>query len=181
HYNLTLRTPVIADGFEPNDTLGTAAELGVWQGFQTASGFSIHPSDVDYLRFETLTTGGANDYAGISFSNAQGDIDLELLDADGGHLASSLGTGGSEQISLDGQPAGTYYMRVFGAGSATNRSYAVNIQFPSIPQDAFEPNDTIGSATDLGRNVGEQVLSDLTINDSSDVDWYKFTTAVDGE
>jgi Big-like domain-containing protein/matrixin len=41
--------------------------------------------------------------------------------------------------------------------------------------DVLEPNDTLATATDLGAPTRKTIISDVSIDDDSDVDWYRFT------
>jgi hypothetical protein len=80
------------------------------------------------------------------FVDADGDIDLKLLDSTGAELARSSGVTDSETIRLEVQP-GRYYGLVFGFSDNTN-TYAINASMVGCrPDDDFEDNDTLATAT----------------------------------
>ena len=47
----------------------------------------------------------------------------------------------------------------------------------TIPRDGFEPNESYGAARHLGRFSNTRV-TDLTIHDNADVDWFSFTSGL---
>ena len=56
-----------------------------------------------------------SDFVQIDFVNGQGNLDLVVYGADGTTVVgSSTGTGNSEIVSLNGAPAGYYYVKVYG-------------------------------------------------------------------
>ena len=67
----------------------------------------------------------------ISFSNSQGNLQLGLYNSAGTLLASSLTTGNSETVSLNGLAAGTYFVKVFGLNGALNPNYSLTINPPT--------------------------------------------------
>jgi subtilisin-like proprotein convertase family protein len=61
----------------------------------------------------------------VLFTDAEGDIDIELFNADTNtRLVSSLGVEDNEVIELEGASPGNYAVRVYGVGSQTN-SYRI--------------------------------------------------------
>jgi len=152
-----------------NNTLQTAtsiAEPG------PRPGRTIHSnSDMDFYTFQMSTPGTAEHFVGITFRHTQGDLDINLLDPAGNILASSAGVGDSERISLQDRPAGTYYLRVYGFGSATG-TYDAQFSFPRTAGDRFEPNNTPLTATDIR---SQRIVSDLSIHNNSDQDYFQFT------
>jgi hypothetical protein len=119
------------DGYENNDTFGTAYNLGTPSATQTVSNLVMADS-ADWFRFTTSTTGTSGSGVSISFQNTQGNLQLALYNSSGVQIASSLGTGNSESISLNGVGAGTYYVDVFGASGATNPNYSLTITPPTV-------------------------------------------------
>ncbi len=188
-YSVTVNAPLAslpADAREPNDTLLTATDFREVVGLLTESNLSIHAAgNGDVFKFETVATGTAADQVSIAFANAQGDLDLELYDINVNLLASSATANNSEQISLQGRPAGTYFMYVYGYNNAINPSYSLSIQAPALvpldlAQDRLESNNTVATATDLRTLSGSSSLPDLNIHNGSDVDYFKFTTTNTG-
>lgn len=130
--------PINPDRFEPGDSI-TAVEarpvggnnspnLGPCDPLLVLGDLTVHESgNDDYYRFYLPAFGGADDFLRIDFVHAQGDLDLDLLDATGAFAERSNGTTDAEVVSLEGRPAGWYYARVFGYGGATHPSYQLTI------------------------------------------------------
>src|SRR5262245_54642926 len=85
------------DGYEENDTLAQASDLGPVTATRTITGLVMADS-ADWFRFTTDQAGSSSSAATIRFQQAQGNLDLRLYDAGGTQLRSSEGTGDSEQI-----------------------------------------------------------------------------------
>ncbi len=103
------------------------------------------------------------------------------MDADRIPIRRSATINNVEQVSLNEFVPGTYYVRVFGYGSATN-TFSLTIEAPAgdIPQDAYEANNQLENASNLGTLQGVNEYGQLTIHNSDDRDFYKFTTAATG-
>jgi subtilisin-like proprotein convertase family protein len=168
----------VADRFEPNNSFTTASNLGSVED-RTEASLSIHEAENDdYYRFTASTTGLLT--AEVQFSNAAGDIDMTLYDADQIHLRSSTSTSDIEQITWSVSAGETYYLQVYGYDGAINRNYTMQLSVGQPPQgDRFEPNDTFAQATNLGE-LGSRLESDLSIHFSENDDYYRFTAGVTG-
>ncbi|QEH32938.1 hypothetical protein OJF2_14280 [Aquisphaera giovannonii] len=194
-YILALQTPratAAADLLEPNDTRATATALGAVSGRREVANMSIHagaggqPND-DWFRFDLAAAAINGHDARIEFDATLGDLDLELYNSAGTMLNRSAGVSGVEQISLAGLAAGTYYLRAYGYGKATNPNYKLIIDAPggTGSGDLYEPNNTRAAATNLGVARGYVVVGGdedhrLSIHDGADEDWFKFTTTTAG-
>ena len=180
NYQLTILAPgvIAADWAETNSTRETAKNLGSLSGSYRWDPLTIHAGDdVDWFRFETVTTGNAGNEVSIEFAHRQGDLDLELYDAEGRLLQAAKSARDREAIGFAGRPAGVYYVRAFGVSYAANPSYVLRAVLPGvIPVDSFEVNNRLETATDLGRLLGSQTWDQLTIHTSGDEDWYRFET-----
>jgi len=110
------------DIYEQNDTLATAADIAV-PFFDDGLGIDSDEEN-DYYRLD-LTNSGTLDIA-VVFSHAAGDIDLELLDANGVLLQSATSATDNESIARE-VVAGTYHVRVFGFGEGSCNQYALDI------------------------------------------------------
>ncbi|NMB73765.1 MAG: hypothetical protein GYA21_01395 [Myxococcales bacterium] len=110
------------DGFERNNTLATAAALEAG----TQSDLMLCPGDEDYFQ---LSTRVGTVRATIQFSNAAGDLDLELLDGSGASLSRSTGSGDSETVQADLTAAGTVIVRVYGYRGAS-APYSLSVVLP---------------------------------------------------
>ena len=84
----------------------------------------------------------------------------------------------------NGYAASTGYDLVTGRGSPyanlVARDLSGSSSSGSNTGDAFEPDNTQATAANLGTVTGTQTWTNLSINVSSDVDWYQFTTVATG-
>lgn len=113
------------DLYEPNNTMQQvinapegglhSPNFGSVTQIKMVDFLSIHDgSDVDFYRFILGRTGTEGDYVRIdSPFNQSGDIDMQLLDANGNVLDVSDDPGNFEQISLLGAPSGAYFVKVY--------------------------------------------------------------------
>lgn len=172
--------PPTGDRFEDNDTLATATVLAASDD-ATFDGLSIDAAGDDDFYEITASLDGVLEVS-IDFTDANGDLDLELLNAAGQVVASSAGVTDTESVSVSAAAGETFFARVYGFSSATN-DYALSIDQPSgeTPPppsgDAFEDNDTLGAAT----TVAVDFTSDaLTIDAPGDQDYFEITAGADG-
>jgi len=179
--NLGTTTPAPSDdSYENNDTLATASNLGTLTANANLSNLVLADSN-DWYRFTTTATGSSTNTVSIAFQNAQGNLALQLVNANGVALATSNGTGNSESVSLLGLPAGTYYARVYSTTGATNANYSLQIVAPvttTPTDDSYENNDTFATASNLGTLTTNANLSNLVLADSND--WFRFATTATG-
>jgi len=166
------------DAFENNDTTGLATPIANPSAV-TISG--VMADAHDYYRFSLAGAAKAGANLSISFSNAQGDLDLRLIDSKGMVLRSSTGTGDQEAIDISGLTAGKYFIDVYGYNGAYNPSYQLSLNASAdapppvvIPGDALESNNALATASDLGTITANKTWSDLSIT-KGDVDYLKFT------
>jgi hypothetical protein len=178
----------VGDRYEPNETRQTATNLGTVSGSLSVANLSIDAflsTDVDFFRFTTTTAGTSAHYVDVLFTHTAGDLDARLFDSSGNVLTSSAGSSNSERLSLQGRPAGTYFLQVYGYSGARN-SYSLAFQAPGVsalPADRYEgiaPNDTRQTAADLAIVSGARTIADLSIHTTSDRDFFKFVTAGPG-
>ncbi len=131
-------TPPNADDiYEPNNSRATAANLGTLTAAKTTSNLVMADAG-DWFQFQVTATGTSSSYVGINFQNAQGDLDLEVLDANGRRVGLGDGVTNSERVSLSGLGAGTYYVRVYGYRGATNPNYTLIVD-PGTPSTPVTP------------------------------------------
>ena len=183
-YTLTFNAPepVVADDYEDNDDRDGAHDLGKIRGAQLIDSIdrplSIEAADEDWFRFETTATGDAGHAVGIMMDPSLGDLDLALFDA-GGSLLEAAETGAAgELISLATRPAGEYFLRVTGSSEdIENPRYAIAIIAPGVGgPDALEPNNVAEEAVDFGLVDGTETLTNLSLHDDDDVDFFAFET-----
>ena len=111
------------DLFEDNDTLATAAVLAAVD--QVYGGLSmLRPSDNDYYSITPAETGAMQ--INLAFQNAQGNLELEILNAAGTRIANAATTGNGEQLKVPIMAGQTYFVRVLGKGTATNSNYSMS-------------------------------------------------------
>ena len=176
-------SPWDGDYAEPNDTLEEAYDLRSVVGQLVVRPLSIHEAyNDDWFRFQIVQPGTQGHFVRIAFDHEQGDLDLYLYKAGSGQVIGQSATNGDrEQISLQGQLAGTYFIRVLGFAEATNPSYKLVISAPDSPvADVAEPNDSQEAARNLGLLKGPYVLPDLSIHLPNNDDWFRFTTSDEG-
>ncbi len=135
------------DGFEENDDIASASSItaGMIDGLVSCEGdddfFAISLAAGDALIIDAL------------FSDADGDVDLQLQDAEGRVIAASTTISDDENIALTITDAGTYYIRVllFRDEGAAGASYALDVAVDGgeptdCRDDGFEDNDTRADA-----------------------------------
>lgn len=166
--------PTVADdAYEQNDSFAAAYNLGSLTATRTISGLKMADSQ-DWFKFTMNGAGATSDYVRIDFTHAQGDLDVQLYNASGSLLRTSNGTGNSEQISLNGLGAGTYYVKIYGYNGAFNPNYSLAID-PGAA--AVTPSNKILylnfdgasiSRTDLVRYAGNEWYTGSVNNLDSD-------------
>jgi len=156
--------PCEDDDYEDNDTPEQARALqpGSYAELQ------LCPDDEDW--YEVAVPEGRGLVATITFDNAQGDLDLELRDPDGGGLLDwSDGVADLERVVIEATPAGgTLLLRVLGY-EEEGGPYDLEARVVDCVDDAFEDNDDRDTATPLP--LGEE--HDLRVC-AGDADWFSF-------
>ena len=112
------------DSFEPNDSAAASAPVLAGQH----GGLGICSTDNDYYAIDL--DAGDRVTVDIMFSDADGDVDLELRDAGGGLLDQSDSVTDNEQVAYDVTTTGTYTIRVLlymDAGSNPGNAYSMSI------------------------------------------------------
>lgn len=154
---------------EPDDSCAgaTPVSAGLLAGLTSQAG------DDDWSSF-TLTPGQTADVT-IFFSDASGDIDLQVFQACGGSsLQTSQSVTDNESVSVTNNSGGnlTYRTRVylFGGSSCNEYDYQLTISGGdpcSVPDDGLEENDTCAAA--VPQTSGTQ--NGLFVS-KTDSDWY---------
>ena len=181
-YNMTTAE---GDFAEANDVLADRWDLGQVEGLAYWDELSIHaPGNDDWYSFELTDEADWVHYAAILFSHDQGDLDLVLYDDVGNELDFSASTDDFEMVWLEGLPAGSYSLEVYGFEEAVNPEYSLLIEAPygtdqengSFDPDAAEPNQTLATASDLGTVSGSEETGPWSIHEAGDEDWFRFET-----
>ena len=183
-------TPDPYDYSGNNDSMEKAVTSFI-QGrhYATASGStSIEPQDVDYFKFTMIGICNFGNYISVNNISGRGEIDLELLDAEGNVIRTSYAhSSTSRRINMEGIGEGTYYVRIFGDTDAAYGTYSINydltITFPKYYKwrqpdpwtpDNYEGNGDMLSATNLFVSSGNSAYK-LSIHSPDDVDYFRLT------
>jgi hypothetical protein len=122
------RAPIAADRFEVNNTRARATRLGQIVATSKVAGLTLTRKGVDFYSFSLLAPGTATSDVVVSFENALGDIDVEILNSAGRVLRSANG----ERLSLADLPAGNYFLRVFGYRGVANPAYSIRFNHGTV-------------------------------------------------
>ncbi len=165
----------------PDDTFQSSTSLGTIAGLTQLSG-SVGPFDrSDYYRF--TSSGGRLD---VELAGMTSDADLEVFDSQLQKVGSSYQSGNlNEWVTLEGLTAGNYYVHVRQYSGETNYQLSLigTVPPPSV-QDAYEANNTIATAYNLG-DLGSLLESprflDGYIGFRDTVDYYRFSVSQEME
>jgi autotransporter-associated beta strand protein/parallel beta-helix repeat protein len=113
--NFTVISP---DRFEPDNTLATAANVGVAPGVHLNNLSIDSATDDDWYRFQMVRPDSVD--LALGFQPGVGQLQFTVTDSLGNPLGSSTATGTGAKASLT-LAAGTYYVHVSGVGGAVNR------------------------------------------------------------
>jgi hypothetical protein len=142
-----LPDPCDEGGIEP-DAIGAPRALST--DGSPANG-RVCSGDSDFFRF-TIPAGAARLTAvSTRFIDADGDIDVRLLDAAGATVTSSAGVSDEELIIRSLDP-GDYVVEVFGFSGAVN-TYTVSSTIITCTEDDFEPNNSATGVVPSGAAV----------------------------
>ncbi|MBN2804392.1 MAG: PPC domain-containing protein, partial [Deltaproteobacteria bacterium] len=167
----------VDDNNEPSDTLAKAKALS----FGTTQLYlQICPGNTDWFK---LTTVGVGDVITVTltFTNADGNLDMDLVNSSGVVVDSATTTDDNEVISFKTTIAGIYYVNVKGATASDENEYSILAEnLAACVADANEVNNDYASATD----VTTATLSGLTIcegDTSGDEDWFMIDGVAEGD
>lgn len=158
------------DQFEPNNARDQATPITFGDTFT-----DLGVCDVDEEDFFTFEIPEAAESVTVqidlTFLHEDGDLDVQLQDAEGGFVASSGSSSDNEQILRTLEP-GVYFIRAyrFSRGPIPYTIELTNVLPPECDSDVFEPNDLFTEATpveDLDAGIEDAVLC------ADDTDWYE--------
>jgi hypothetical protein len=161
--------------FEPNETLATAATIAT----NVANSAAITTAtDNDYFRIVTTAT------SNIVYSlvgPAGVDYDMTILNSAGTSIGSGTGSTATETVTLNNQPAGTYYIRIFGfSGANSPTCYTITPTATTVTGCSstydVSTNGTAAGAATIPFNTDIKGL----ISPSADNDYYKFVITTGG-
>jgi len=151
--NVSLTGPTCPqDAGEPNNAIAQARMAGPG----TYLSLNVCAGDDDY--YAITAQAGQRISVDLVFLSLEGDIDLDLVDANGRLLAQSAGIIGPESVDYDVTATGTYYARVYLAidlGSNEGNNYVMTVDVAATPPppmcaaDSLEENDSAAMARAL--------------------------------
>ncbi|MFM6403990.1 MAG: PPC domain-containing protein, partial [Microcystis sp.] len=168
NYTLTIdafqtpKTDWIDQRTQQNNNSTNAYDLRSIEGTLTLADLSISPSgDEDWFKFTLPKKAVSNEVVRIDFNHYEGNLSLEVFEANNQSLGKSLGKSETnrnyEEISLKGKAAGTYFVKVWGANNSINPDYTLTIQGSEVVAtsgDNYETGNTPTDATNL-RDVND--------------------------
>jgi bacillolysin len=164
-----------ASAFEPNETLATA--IAVSSGVVNSAAISS-TTDIDYYKIVTTAT-SSNVFNLVGPTGV--DYDLYIYNSAGTQIGTGTSATATETISLTGQAAGTYYIKVIGysgANSATCYTIKATATLATGCISVYDntTNGTTAGAATIPFNTNITGL----INTTTDVDNYKFVITTAG-
>lgn len=142
-----VENPMCQDAFEPNDD---AASAGTLEDGAAVAGVCPAGDDDWYRR--SVPEGAFLLRVVVGFEHDDGDLDVEVLDAEGNRMAVSQLTGDVEEILLPVSGPREVLVHVYGFGQATNL-YTVSMELEPPAQscldDALEENDSVTNASPM--------------------------------
>ena len=108
-----LRVQPKDDAYEENDNRGTAYDISsheqTW--LRNINGYGIQADDDWYEIY--ISSGYEHLDVDLTFTHADGDIDIAVIDSGGNHIVSSQSSTNNEYISFDLPSSGTYYLWLY--------------------------------------------------------------------
>lgn len=178
------------DRYENNDSMSqvdnqragvsNSANLGELYGDTVLSALNTVDDAEDWFKFSMNDRGGSGNEVEIKFDGDEGDLNIDLYREDGTLI--DRDTSGTRDVSLSGEAAGTFYVRVW-APDGDQVNYSMTIK-PSVDlADAYEENDSRNQvdgrteggfeSPNLGYVTGNRVIDELNMLDDTE-DWYRF-------
>jgi hypothetical protein len=144
---------------------------------------SIATTEVDYYSFTATQTGSYT----ISATTPSSSVDtvLGVFSASGQRLAYNddivYATNTDSRLTINLTAGARYYIGITNYSSSSRGSYFWAIDGPAgvtVTDDAYENNDSLASASNLGTLTATRTVSQLVMADSQD--WFRFTTSATG-
>lgn len=165
-------TTCVDDSQEPNDSRERARAVTAPRDLNF---LQLCPRDDDWFAFEVQEREVID--VAATFTHADGDVDIEVRDANGAIIARGYSVTDDEAVLVRAQTAGTYYVRAFSFNTTIDAEYALSIDIlppETCVDDDFEENDTRETAA----RVFEGIQTNLGIckpADDDEDDWYAVT------
>ena len=183
-YSLTsaFTAPPVANDAEPNDSKSQAKNIPLNGSKNGHVGYYYNGANdpIDWYKFTTTSDGRVK--LSMTSYNSQY-VYWELVDNDGLTSLYAQYTNGSQNYSVDGLAAGTYYVKVYPFYSNGFMSYTISDSLFAAPvANDPEPNNGKSQATIFA--AGSTVTGHVDYyydGERDSIDWYKLTTAKDGQ
>lgn len=121
------------DALEPNNTLATAADIGLPASISALIATS---NDVDYYRFTIAQASSISIFMG----NLPADYDVRLLSSTGTQLAISQNGGTSSEFISYAAVGGTYVVHVYGWNGANNAVQCYSLSINAVANTCEQPD-----------------------------------------
>ena len=183
NYQLTIGTvtpPNTADGYERNNTIASAYNLGSLTATIPVDSYVGFGDGVDYYKF--LVTREMDINAALSGLSADVDLDLfqdtnrnERIDDRDWLLSSTRAQNSSEIITAQRVTPGTYYVKVYPSGNVSSAyrlslQSIVSAQFETFTLEDASGDDSVSTVFDYGAlRINYQLLDGTTANPLSAV------------
>jgi hypothetical protein len=171
----TATASTCATAFEPNETQAAAATIS--SGVANSAAIST-TADIDYFKITTAATSNiVYNLAGPSGV----DYDLYIYNSAGTQIGSSTGSTATESVSLTGQTAGTYYVKVLGYNGANSATcYTITATATAVTGCQSSYDNTTNGTTSGAATIPFNTNITGLISPASDVDHYKFVITTGG-
>jgi hypothetical protein len=161
--------------FEPNESIAAAATISANVANQAAITTS---TDNDYFR--VVTTAASNNVFTLAGPSGV-DYDMTIYNSAGTSIGSGTSSSANETVTLNNQPAGTYYIRIYGyngANSPTCYTITATVNTITSCQSSYDvsTNGTHSGAATIPFNTDVKGL----ISPSGDNDYYRFVINTGG-
>jgi VCBS repeat-containing protein len=165
------------DWSEANDALHNAYRMGPLLGSDTVlPALNLnHSNDVDWFSFELATAGDSSDSIRFTPTNPADNLTVSLHDSTGISLAADSGSG-SQLLSLDGHPAGRYFIQVRSTDELVS-GYTVTILAPDSGTSTVVANSSQAKAQGLGTITGTRFFAQQPVAAGTS-SWFDFNTTV---
>ncbi len=162
------------DNLEPNDGEATAVQMDLPDpGPDEYTSLVLCMDNEDWYGFSLQAGDGLR--VELDFVDADGDIELELLDPNGETIDSSTSSSDGEEVEMvAAEIDGLYKARVYHYSGDDDvlQDYSMRVSYfpggvdPSCVDDSFEPNDSSADASPLGMTLTGRVVC------GGNTDWY---------
>lgn len=165
----------VDDPYEENDDKTTPYDLSASDGIRLSDGLGLGMQyDEDWYSFTTSVGALTLSVLIDDFSDAAGNIDLELYDASDKLVAASTDGVNSEAIKIAVNPAGeSFKVRVFGK----DKGNSYDLLWSSSTKDIYEDNNFVEDFYDISDQEGVWLSADLGQASQSDDDWYQIVVS----